>query len=110
MDLYRYDGLKYPLGLQREGDDASCERGGGRGSGVADGARVVVVGGGDLLVGVGAAGEGHGQGARALLSVPWKLACSWENVNVNMTSERYSQYVIFISAIELRKFAILIDP
>ena len=48
---------------------------------MAHGARVVVVGGGDLLVGVGAAGEGHSHRARALLSVPWKLACCWGNVN-----------------------------
>ena len=42
---------------------------------MADGARVVVVGGGDLLVGIGAAREGHRQGRGALLSVPRKLAC-----------------------------------
>ena len=49
---------------------------------MADGARVVVVGGGDLLVGVGAAREGHRHRARALLSVPRELAYAWENVNV----------------------------
>ena len=53
---------------------------------MADGAGVVVVGGGDLLVGVGPAGEGHGQGARALLSVPGKLACSRENPKMSMSS------------------------
>ena len=40
---------------------------------MADGAGVVIVGGGDLLVRVGPAGESHGQGARSLLSVPLKL-------------------------------------
>ena len=70
------------LGLQRECDDARGERRGGRGARVADGARVVVVGGGDLLVGVGATREGHRHRARALLSVPRELACARENVNV----------------------------
>ena len=66
--------MKYALGLEGEGDDARGEGRGGRGAGVADGARVVVVGRGDLLVGVGAARERHRQRARALLPVPRKLA------------------------------------
>ena len=41
---------------------------------MADGARVVVVGGGDLLVGVGAARECHRQRRGALLPVPRELA------------------------------------
>ena len=62
------------LRLQRERNDSGRQRGGGRGPRVRDRAGVVGVGGGDLLVGVGAAGVGRRQSAGAALAVPRELA------------------------------------